>query len=183
MTKNKKPIQLPSPPPPRFYWAYGSNLNLHRMRIRCPQARPYSPLIIDDGLLLFRGVADVEFNRGGKVAGGLWRITPQCIQALDRYEGVSIGLYRKKYLRIRAEGQEHRVLYYQMTIGGVMPPSESYLDTIVQGYRDFELDEALLDVAVRRSWDQKEITAHLRQRYGNRGRRALPSALSVVDEE
>lgn len=177
-------IKTPSLPPPSFYWAYGSNLSFHRMRQRCPMARPYSPLILDDGHLIFRGVADCVFTQGGKIAGGLYRVTPQCIQALDRYEGVSIGVYKKKYLRIKTKGKEHRVIYYQMTIPGIMPPSEIYLDQIVQGYRDFDLDDSLLDEAVRRSWDNKDLTAEMRTRYLRRGKPplAMPSALSIFEE-
>lgn len=163
----------------RYYWAYGSNLNIAHMRRRCPDARVFRPLILDDGQLVFRGVADVISSPGSKVAGGLWKVTPRCLRSLDRYEGCDpdnpeskSGLYRRKFIRLRTkDGQVHRVLYYQMNRPGIAPPGEYYLDTIMEGYRDFDLDMSMLDEAVRRSYDDKHWTDHLRQRHEARGQK------------
>jgi len=173
--------------PVTFYWAYGSNLSVKQMKRRCPDARKHSKLIVPNGQLVFRGVADVESIRGGGIQGGLWRITRRCERALDQYEGVASGLYEKKYMRIRthADGEEHRVLYYKMTSGGVAPPPELYLDTIIEGYDDFDLDLTFLDEAVQRSWNSKDWTQHLRQRHERRGRPRLASRyyVPIIEEE
>lgn len=153
-----------------WYWAYGSNLNVRSMQRRCPSARKFGKLIVDDCQLIFRGVADVIYKSGSSVQGGLWRITSRCEAALDGYEGFP-HFYGKKYLKIRtkSDGKEHRVLYYYMKRGGIMPPSTYYLDTIAQGYKDFGLDLNCLDEAVRRSWTDKDATQELKDRHVRRG--------------
>ena len=39
----------------RYYIAYGSNLNIRQMRIRCPHARVIGTAVINDYELLFKG--------------------------------------------------------------------------------------------------------------------------------
>jgi hypothetical protein len=153
-----------------LYFAFGSNLNIEAMARRCPKARKVGPFKLSHARLVFRGVADIEYHKTGKCPGGLWEITRECEKALDRYEGVSTGLYQKVYLkaRIRDTGQVKNILVYQMCCDGIMPPDESYLNTIAQGYRDFGLDLAYLDRALQRSWSGKDKTPYLRKRRERR---------------
>lgn len=153
-----------------LYFAYGSNLNEDAMKHRCPRARKVAPLSIKDAALVFRGVADVVHREGAICHGGLWRITSVCEKELDKYEGVSSGLYMKRYLVLRVNGKKEDCLLYQMKMSrGVMPPGEHYLNTILQGYRDFGLDESTLDLALQEAWNDKEVTDHLRRRYLAKG--------------
>lgn len=165
-----------------LYWAYGSNLNVEAMRRRCPRATPYRPLFVNNGLLVFRGVADVEASsrKSHVVAGGLWWITPECEMALDRYEGCSAdgrGLYSKRHLTLKIGDEVRECLFYKMNSVGVMPPWESYLDVIAQGYRDFDLPIDMLSSAVERSWKEKDKTPDLSRRWIGRGRPSLAKAL------
>lgn len=161
----------------KLYFAYGSNLNVQAMSQRCPKARKVGKLILPNARLVFRGVADCIYSRRSTCPGGLWRITPACEAALDRYEGVSGGLYRKEYLtvRLKPEAAPEEVLIYVMNRGGIMPPWEDYIDTIAQGYRDFALDDQLwqLDRALEHSYDHKNKTPHLQRRWEQRGRPKL----------
>lgn len=179
----KKPAVISRAPfktePVTFYWAYGSNLNFRGMAVRCPSARPYRKLYATDGQLVFRSVADVEKHEGKRIPGGLWRITPRCERALDRYEGVEGGFYVKRYLWfVDNQGQRQRALYYKMGrgAGGIMPPSEGYLNTIIDGYRDFGLELYELDEAVQRSWMDKNLNPELRARYLRKGKPILAQA-------
>lgn len=72
-----------------LYFAYGSNINLEQMAHRCPDARLMGPVTLEDYELRFRGhgFATVAPGKGGVVHGLLWKLTPQCEQALDLYEG------------------------------------------------------------------------------------------------
>lgn len=153
-----------------LYWAFGSNLNVRQMAYRCPTAKPIRALPVYGAKLVFRGVADVMItdNQADVALGGLWRITPQDERILDRYEGVRgrDGLYTKEYFYIRDKSRHyHSVLYYRMHSEGVFPPSENYLGSIIQGYRDFNLDLTKLEEAVRHSWDDKNKTDDMRERY------------------
>jgi len=162
-----------------LYWCYGSNLNVAHMAHRCPKAKVVGPLILEDGALVFRGVADVVTREGSIIPGGLWRITPECEAKLDQYEGVAGRLYLKRYLELKVGKKREDCLFYQMAMRrGVQPPSEGYFNTIVQGYKDFDLDLVYLNRALEESWNEKELTPHLRERYIKRGMPSLAKALA-----
>lgn len=174
--------KIPAPTAP-FYWAYGSNLNVGQMMIRCPRAQKIGPLYLRDGVLVFRGVADVAARKGGVVPGGLWRITADCEAALDRYEGVGAGLYDKRYFVVEVDGQVGECLFYKMRSKGVYPPFDSYFGCIVEGYEDFGLDQQLLEAALEHSHNRKRKTQDIRDRYRRyRGRPSLAKALPEEDE-
>lgn len=162
-----------------LYFAYGSNLNIAQMRVRCPLATPIGKFKVNDLRLVFRGVADVVDEPGAFCWGGLWRITEQCEVALDRYEGFraedpAAGMYRKEYFPLREPWEGHeQVLFYQMNSTGIYPPSEGYLNCIMQGYRNFRLPLSYLRDAVRASWDDKAPSHVERQRYRRNGRPRL----------
>ncbi|MEG0689074.1 MAG: gamma-glutamylcyclotransferase family protein, partial [Hungatella sp.] len=76
----------------RLYIAYGSNLNLPQMGMRCPTAEVVGTSEIKNCELLFRGgrrgaVATIEPLEGSSVTVLLWKIKQQDELALDRYEG------------------------------------------------------------------------------------------------
>jgi hypothetical protein len=168
-----KPLGPEMSPQTSLYFAYGSNLSIANMRRRCPDAKPLEPLVLTRATLVFRCVADVEQRSHSKykVPGGLWRITPDDREELDRFEGVSMGIYRRCFLRLTIDGKEQLALYYKMNETGIAPPEASYLDTIIRGYRDFGLDDYLpfLNRAVQRAWDNKRITPYLKRRRERAG--------------
>lgn len=138
-------IRLTSQPEPRLYFAYGSNLALAQFKRRCPNAKRFGKLTIPDYRLVFRGVADIEPYRGCSVQGAVYKISPRCEEALDRYEGFP-HLYRKSFLTVSvrlAEGEERQVLplmFYQMNNDRIGTPASGYAGTIAQGYKDWGLD-------------------------------------------
>jgi hypothetical protein len=87
-------------------------------------------------------------------------------------------MYRKEWLPMPPGGEpgETDLLYYSMNSTGIMPPSREYLQGIVQGYRDFELDLGPLDAAVKDSWDRKAPSHIERQRTRRTGRPELQRA-------
>ena len=155
-----------------LYFAYGSNLNKANMRRRCPRALPVGRFMLDDARLVFRGVADCIYEPGATCPGALWRITEECEHALDCYEGWP-RLYRKEYVPVTKFGGETTIMLYVMNSTGIMPPSQGYLDTIRQGYRDFGMKQAPLDAAVKASWDDKAPSHVERQRHRRKGRPVL----------
>jgi hypothetical protein len=175
-----------------LYWAYGSNLNVAAMRARCPAATKFTRLDVE-GRLVFRGVLDVEVHRGGNIPGGLWWVTPECVRALDRYEGCRgdsdrHGLYVRRYLHLQVEGRRVPCLFYQMNVEnrpglrGVDPPSHYYLETVRQGYRDFNLPQATLDEAVARAHDQRRMTRALTRRAERRAKREASGLIKYGSE-
>jgi hypothetical protein len=152
-----------------LYFAYGSNLNIEQMKRRCPGATPLGRFSLTDARLVFRGVADCIYEAGAICEGGLWEITPQCEHALDIYEGISGGLYRKEYV----ESDAGPILLYQMNSTGIYPPSFGYLATIRRGYADFKLPVSALSDAVKASHDDKHPSHHERKRHRRNGRPTL----------
>ena len=58
---------------PRYYFAYGSNLNLKQMETRCPNAELVSAAELEGFKLVFRGVLDIERARtNSKVIGAIF---------------------------------------------------------------------------------------------------------------
>ena len=127
-----------------IYLAYGSNLNKSQMQHRCPTAVAIGSTTLGNWRLVFRGVADIEPAKDFRVQVGLWNITRKDELALDRYEGVGSGLYRKHYFN--ANGKVY--LTYLMNQDGYSKPHKSYYEGLVQGYEDFNLDQNELDIAV-----------------------------------
>lgn len=159
-----------------IYFAYGSNLNVLQMRRRCPDAIPIGKFYLHDAKLVFRGVADCVYSEGDKCPGGLWKITDGCLRALDHYEGRrwdNTGSYRREWVELDGIPNETRLLYYAMNSNGIMPPTDTYLRTIIAGYKDFELPLEPLKAAVKHSWREKKPSHIERQRYRRTGRPTL----------
>ena len=132
-----------------YYFAYGANLCLEGMKWRCPAAEPISGFELEGWRLVFRGVADIEPSEGSKVSGALWRVTPQCIRALDRFEGYP-DLYGKGKAKLFANGKKRPVFWYSMGLAeskyayklGQDFPCWSYLTTMIEGRESFGVPQA-----------------------------------------
>jgi len=156
-------------------FSYGSNLCINHMKRRCPAATAVSKFTLLDSRLVFRGVADCPYELGAKAHGAIWRITDACEQALDRYEGIAGGFYRKDYVPLDADNEygETHLMLYVMNSDGVFPPAQHYLDTIAQGYRDFGLPMDALKAAVKHSHDHRQPSHRELKRHHRDGRPRL----------
>jgi len=149
----------------KLYAAYGSNLNLRQMSVRCPDAKPVGKAMLKDWQLTFRGVATLEPKADAETPIGVWEITPKDESALDRYEGYP-RLYRKESTEIVLKGEKVSVMLYLMNDGLPSMPTKWYLDAIAQGYEDIGLDTVHLTNALeytkermrdgRMYWEDKE---------------------------
>lgn len=139
-----------------LYIAYGSNINLPQMGMRCPTAEVVGASEIKNYELLFRGgrrgaVATIEPLEGSSVPVLLWRIKQQDELALDRYEGFP-NFYRKEMMDVELEGKTVSAMVYVMNDGREMgAPSDFYLHTIAEGYETAGFDTDFLDQAVEKS--------------------------------
>ena len=147
-----------------LYIAYGSNMNVGQMASRCPDARPIHGFILPDYKLVFRGEADIEPSRGSYLPVAMWAVTERCLVALDRYEGVCGGLYRRHYFRDNIF-HDRTVMTYMMTHRGISEPSRFYYDVIKEGYNDFGLDDKHLREALT---EAKEKTVYEHDFLGDR---------------
>ena len=148
----------------RYYIAYGSNLNVRQMKWRCPDARIVGTAALKDWRLLFKGsktgaYLTIEKEPGGSVPVAVWAVSETDEAALDRYEGFPT-FYYKTELPVEVKGirtgklSRHTAFVYIMHEDrpeGI--PTNAYVRTCADGYRDFGFDMNVLADAV---WNIKE---------------------------
>ncbi len=146
----------------KLYLAYGSNLNIVQMIMRCPDAKYYGTTEIKDYELLFKGsktgaYLTIERRKGSSVPVGVWAVTARDIRALDRYEGFPTFYYKKTFRRqiwgVNGEnlGVRECFAYIMHEDRKIGIPTKAYIDTCKQGYEDFGFDEDILMKALGRS--------------------------------
>ena len=139
----------------RYYLAYGSNLNIAQMQFRCPDAVVAGTAVIPDYELLFKGsltgaYLTIEPKQGSQVPVGVWKVSAADEFRLDRYEGFP-NFYYKKEMRIPVAdirtGKTWRcdafvyIMHEDRKLG---VPTDMYVRTCIEGYRDFGFDTAPL---------------------------------------
>lgn len=134
----------------KLYLAYGANLNREEMAWRCPQAQPVQGVELEDWQLDFRRHATITPKSGARLVGGIWRITEECEQSLDRFEGWPT-YYRKETLEVAGR----TVMVYRMNHHLPATPSAGYLKCLAQGYQDWGFDLDLLWQAYERAEDEE----------------------------
>ena len=123
-----------------LYFAYGSNLNHFQMKRRCKDSIFLKKYELKGYKLNFRGKyrsADIEKKKNSIVQGALFEISKSDEKKLDVYEDFPV-LYKKIYFNY----YNKKVMTYIMSNKTVFRyPTEKYLNTIKQGYKDSKLDK------------------------------------------
>ena len=144
----------------RYYIAYGSNLNIPQMRMRCPGARIIGTSVIDDYQLLFKGsktgsYLTIEPKAGAEVPVVVWKVTEPDEKALDCYEGYPNFYYKKEMtldirgIRTKKVRRRDAFVYIMHEERELGIPSWYYVNTCLDGYRAFGFDENYLFEAIR----------------------------------
>ena len=130
-----------------YYFAYGSNLSRKQMLRRCPDDEPKFKATLPDYKLIYTGrstewqnggVASIKPFKGETVVGAIYEISEDCLDSLDIYEGFPT-VYDRKNLAVFTESGEpvEAITYIKVEESVETPPSQKYLDTIQDGYRDW----------------------------------------------
>lgn len=139
----------------RYYIAYGSNMNVPRMRGRCPGATILGIGYLKGWELLFRGsktgaYLTIEEREGGSVPVVIWEVTEADEAALDRYEGFPT-FYYKRQLRVKCRGirtgRWRTVTAFAYIMHEDRPigvPSDFYMMVCLEGYKTFYFDRDVL---------------------------------------
>ena len=148
----------------RYYIAYGSNLNVKQMKMRCPGANILGTTKLKNYELLFKGsktgsYLTIEKKEGSTVPVVIWEVTESDEKALDRYEGYPIFYYKKEmklqYKGIRT-GKKRTVnafVYIMHEENPVGVPSIYYMKTCIDGYDTFYFDKNILINAYKKSME------------------------------
>lgn len=145
------------------YFAYGSNLNVVQMALRCPDAANPRPARLSDHdwLINERGVATVEPFDGSEVHGVLWQLNDRDLAVLDSAEGVPVR-YRRDRLTVHTdEGPAQAWVYIDHRVEPG-PPRPGYLERIIDGARHHGLPQRWVDFLNR--WDPAHWHTHGRSR-------------------
>lgn len=139
----------------RYYVAYGSNLNVRQMMMRCPSARIIGTSEIEDYQLMFKGSQSgayltIEPSEGARVPVAVWEVTEADERSLDRYEGFPRFYYKKEMKlpvkevmtgKVRTRTVFVYIMHEDRPFG---LPSHYYIDVCQEGYDSFRFNIATL---------------------------------------
>lgn len=126
-----------------LHFAYGSNMSREPMRQRCPDAVNVGTAILRRHrfVIMANGYASVVAAPSQDVHGVIWRITPRDLAALDAYENVAGGLYRRAMLPVVQNGRSVSALVYLGAELREGAPRRGYMELVVQAARENGLPE------------------------------------------
>lgn len=146
----------------KYYLAYGSNLNVRQMALRCPTAKAVGTAVIKDYELLFKGsktgaYLTIEPKVGAEVPVAVWSVEAADEQRLDVYEGFPAFYYKAEielpvtFLKSGRTLNRTASVYIMHEERPLGLPSGSYVQTCLEGYRNFGFDERILLTALKSS--------------------------------
>lgn len=124
-------------------FAYGSNMDRVAMAARCPHSKALGVARLQRHrfAIMPEGYANVVRDPSSTVYGVLWDVSLADMRALDSYEEVGRGLYRKVIQPVlRETGGGARALVY-MGQGAGARPKPGYLEKVLAAARDWQLPE------------------------------------------
>lgn len=129
-----------------LYFAYGSNMSRGPMHQRCPAAQEAGRAILRGHrfVIMANGYASVVPAAGQDVHGILWRIGPRDLTALDDYEDVAGGLYRREMLGVLQDGKTAQALVYLGCETREGRPRPGYIALVIEAARDCGLPEGYI---------------------------------------
>lgn len=132
----------------KYYLAYGMNTNIASMQTRCPEARNLGAVKVPGHRLCFKNHCDVVIDKSSSVDCVLWSITQKCEDSLDMLEGYP-DYYSKKNVTVEFQGKRiQAMIYFMRDREQESLPSQNYLDLVVQGYMENNLDTEQLRLAI-----------------------------------
>lgn len=130
-----------------LYFAYGANMDVAAMAVRCPHSRPLGlgRLARYRFTILETGYATVAPDARAQVHGLLYDLAVADVPALDRYEEIGRGLYRKVVQPVlRAPVGSARALVYIGTATREGPAAPGYVENILASARALGLPGAYI---------------------------------------
>lgn len=138
-----------------FHFGYGSNLSIefvHEklipnakfvMKAYLPNFEVRFPFLSPEEKAGYSGIMEAP---GELVHGVLYEVTEQELIKLDNMEKVYKDRYKRMTYQVLGEdGKFHRAdLYRVIDPQGPFPPARSYVDIMIKGARDLELDPAYI---------------------------------------
>jgi len=130
-----------------LYFAYGSNMNVDAMRLRCPKSQALGPaqLVRHRFFIMSSGYASVKRDARTDVHGVLYDLALSDVPGLDRYEQVGRGLYTKLNQPVLRKGAAPmRAILYVGRDQQSGSPHKDYIAGVLAAARGWNLPEAYL---------------------------------------
>jgi gamma-glutamylcyclotransferase (GGCT)/AIG2-like uncharacterized protein YtfP len=127
-----------------LHFAYGSNMSRVLMGRRCPTAVPLGTARLAGWrfIIMSGGYASVVPSPGSDVHGVLWRLKPRDLAALNAYESLDNGLYRRRMLTVAHDGGCVPALIYLARDRSKGRPKPGYQNIVVTAAREWKLPQA-----------------------------------------
>jgi gamma-glutamylcyclotransferase (GGCT)/AIG2-like uncharacterized protein YtfP len=124
-----------------LYFAYGSIMNRAGMAARCPGAHALGLAKLAGWRFVIgrEGYASIVRTPGGEVVGVLWQLGARDIAALNAYESLDSGLYKRGQVTVRQDGGAKVAMVYIARGRKIGRPRPGYLELIVEAARDWRL--------------------------------------------
>ena len=129
-----------------LYFAYGANMERAAMRKRCPGAAALGRARLAGWrYVIAEGYGSVAPSPGMCVYGVLWRLTPRDLAALNAFESLDSGLYRRMFVTVEAAAGRARALIYVGRRRGKRTPMPGYQERLVAAAQDWQLPPFYID--------------------------------------
>lgn len=123
-----------------IYFAYGSNMDLDQMKMRCPGSEVIGIGELSHYAMAFTrwsrswksGTADILPERGKSVYGVLFDLTFEGLKKLDKFADYP-NSYLRQDVNVLFEGEVLPAMTYVARRQGVFQPSKSYVGKMVHG--------------------------------------------------
>lgn len=133
----------------KYCLAYGRNLDIKRMKERCPSCELIGKTFLKNWQIAFKKYITIEPKEGAITPVGIWKINEKAEKELDDIEHFPV-LYRKDYTFIEVDGKLERALVYLINDKKDKYPDKLYLEKLLIGYHDFDFDKKYLKEAIDR---------------------------------
>ena len=116
-----------------LYFAYGSNIDRATMAGHCPAADALGVARLPNHRFFIAraGYASIEPRPGSEVWGVLWQVSERELAALDAYENVAGGLYRRAPMPVRRDRESLRAFVYVARDARPGRPRPGYQEDLV----------------------------------------------------
>jgi len=132
-----------------WYFAYGSNLDMDRLRERIGEWQDDRRATLKGYRLSFdsRGKADIFEQRGERVWGAVYKVSEAQLKILDRFEGLHSGVYKRVRVNVECNGKtEPAITYVKVEKTSFHPPDDEYLNHILKGLKQHGYDEETIEM-------------------------------------
>lgn len=150
-----------------YYFAYGSNLLMKRLVYRVGEVKIRGSYKLYGYKLAFNAVGYnyisfaniVPATKNDYVEGVLYELTPDQFDMLDRYE----ALYERNYFIINGiNGIGCTYIAKPNNTKDFVPSDKDYVETIMEGAKDFGLHKAYADAAAQLSNTTTKVKAKIK---------------------